>query len=76
MEEEEFLESHSDEDNLLPSSRLTKKKDIVMEISCPENICLLCLLICFKYYLLCNFMIKIRILIILLANLAFQRHLS
>lgn len=73
--EEEFLESHSDEGNLLPSSRLTKKKDVLMEICSSENIYLPCLLICFKYDLLFNFIIKIMILIILLANFGIQKHL-
>lgn len=74
--EEEFLESHSHEENLLPSSRLTKKKDILMEICFPESVYLLFLLHCFKYDLLFNFTIKIRILIILLANFGFHKHLS
>lgn len=75
VEEEKFLESHSDEENLSLVSRLTKKKDILMGICFPENICLLCLLICFKYDLFFNFMIKIWILIILLANFGFQKYL-
>lgn len=73
--EEEFLESHSDQENLFPSSRLTMKKDILMKTCFPDNIFLVGLLIYFKYDLMFTFMIKIRILIILV-NFCLQKYLS